>query len=609
MGQAISNIVTSLCSDTGQDEFQIPSRTHIFPQRPGPQLIPTPLNWSRGSDSFTHSGTNSVPKQIVGNPPPGSDPDRDSSLQTREVIQLGLGHGHLVNVVIRDESDSVSQLGQDPTQRWSRGLDSFTLSGTNSVQNRIVWNPPPGSDSDGDSSSQTREVSQLGHGHLVTRDLSDSVSQLSRDPVISSPKWLEEFLGESSITIGANTIEVSEVLKEVRERDEERDTFPIPIPNTELVQIPLSSSHGSDLIADLVTHSVLIHPPGLDPVRYSTSLSSELDSVSQLHRDPVISSPKWLEEFLGKSSITVGADTIEVSKVLKEVRERDEKRDTFPIPIPNPELLQIPLSSSHDSDLIANLVTHSVLIPPPGSDPVRYSTSPSSELDSVSQLRRDPVINSPKWLEEFLGNHQSLLVPLTIKVSKVLKEVRERDEERDTFPIPIPNPELLQIPLSSSHDSNLIADVVTHSVSIPPPGSDPVRYSTSPSSESDSMSQHRRDPAITLPKWLDVFLIDSSITVLEENEEVMHEVLREEREREEERGGGAKVGRVERWMKYYSSFQKILLVGEGDFSFSACLAVAFGCARNIIATSLDSRGKTNKTRLAKLILENYVKNS
>ncbi|XP_057500819.1 uncharacterized protein At4g26485-like [Actinidia eriantha] len=48
--------------------------------------------------------------------------------------------------------------------------------------------------------------------------------------------------------------------------------------------------------------------------------------------------------------------------------------------------------------------------------------------------------------------------------------------------------------------------------------------------------------------------------------------------------------RVERWMKHYSSFQKILLVGEGDFSFSACLAVAFGCAHNMIATSLDSRG-------------------
>ena len=27
----------------------------------------------------------------------------------------------------------------------------------------------------------------------------------------------------------------------------------------------------------------------------------------------------------------------------------------------------------------------------------------------------------------------------------------------------------------------------------------------------------------------------------------------------------------ERWLKHYSSHQKILLVGEGDFSFAACL--------------------------------------
>ncbi|GAB2293081.1 hypothetical protein Dimus_027296 [Dionaea muscipula] len=38
----------------------------------------------------------------------------------------------------------------------------------------------------------------------------------------------------------------------------------------------------------------------------------------------------------------------------------------------------------------------------------------------------------------------------------------------------------------------------------------------------------------------------------------------------------------------YTSSQKILLVGEGDFSFSACLAEAFGSATNLVATSLDS---------------------
>ncbi|KAH9607660.1 hypothetical protein KSS87_011629 [Heliosperma pusillum] len=39
----------------------------------------------------------------------------------------------------------------------------------------------------------------------------------------------------------------------------------------------------------------------------------------------------------------------------------------------------------------------------------------------------------------------------------------------------------------------------------------------------------------------------------------------------------------------YSSIQKILLVGEGDFSFSTSLAKAFGSASNMIATSLNSQ--------------------
>ncbi|MCO5568543.1 hypothetical protein L7F22_022242 [Adiantum nelumboides] len=46
---------------------------------------------------------------------------------------------------------------------------------------------------------------------------------------------------------------------------------------------------------------------------------------------------------------------------------------------------------------------------------------------------------------------------------------------------------------------------------------------------------------------------------------------------------------AERRLMHYSSLQKILLVGEGDFSFSNSLASFFGDARNMIATSLDSQ--------------------
>ncbi|KAL2564202.1 hypothetical protein AAZV13_19G029300 [Glycine max] len=45
----------------------------------------------------------------------------------------------------------------------------------------------------------------------------------------------------------------------------------------------------------------------------------------------------------------------------------------------------------------------------------------------------------------------------------------------------------------------------------------------------------------------------------------------------------------EKRITLYRSSDEILLVGEGDFSFSLCLARAFGTAKNMVATSLDSR--------------------
>nr|XP_043621497.1 uncharacterized protein LOC122593190 [Erigeron canadensis] len=60
-----------------------------------------------------------------------------------------------------------------------------------------------------------------------------------------------------------------------------------------------------------------------------------------------------------------------------------------------------------------------------------------------------------------------------------------------------------------------------------------------------------------------------------------------------------------KWLKHYSSDHRILLVGEGDFSFSRSLAMTFGDASNIVATSLDSCDVViKKYKGAKTNLEN-----
>ncbi|KAJ0081670.1 hypothetical protein Patl1_09650 [Pistacia atlantica] len=71
-----------------------------------------------------------------------------------------------------------------------------------------------------------------------------------------------------------------------------------------------------------------------------------------------------------------------------------------------------------------------------------------------------------------------------------------------------------------------------------------------------------------------------NMDLVEEDE--YYETTDEEDEEEEEE-------EEEKWRKHYSSKHRILLVGEGDFSFSLCLAREFGSAHNMVATSLDTQ--------------------
>ncbi|KAK9268513.1 hypothetical protein L1049_000266 [Liquidambar formosana] len=77
---------------------------------------------------------------------------------------------------------------------------------------------------------------------------------------------------------------------------------------------------------------------------------------------------------------------------------------------------------------------------------------------------------------------------------------------------------------------------------------------------------------------------------------------------EEKKIVSKEVVKKERWIQHYSSSHKILLVGEGDFSFSASLAAAFGSATNMVPTSLDSRDVVIRNyNKAKSNLENLEK--
>ncbi|CAL5073746.1 unnamed protein product [Urochloa decumbens] len=98
------------------------------------------------------------------------------------------------------------------------------------------------------------------------------------------------------------------------------------------------------------------------------------------------------------------------------------------------------------------------------------------------------------------------------------------------------------------------------------------------------------------------------ITVEGEEEEGHKAEGKEEAAAEEEEGHKAEDKKeaaeeeeedeVEKRVGHYSSGQHILIVGDGDFSFSLVLATAFGSGANLVATSLDTyealKGKYSK---------------
>ncbi|XP_074303422.1 uncharacterized protein At4g26485-like isoform X2 [Silene latifolia] len=84
----------------------------------------------------------------------------------------------------------------------------------------------------------------------------------------------------------------------------------------------------------------------------------------------------------------------------------------------------------------------------------------------------------------------------------------------------------------------------------------------------------------------------------EEEEEVVEKVIQVVTEGDVSTQVSTGSGETLGWIGPYTSKQRILIVGDGDFSFSASLAVAFGSASNMIATSLNRQG---------FLIKNYSK--
>jgi 25S rRNA (uracil2634-N3)-methyltransferase len=91
----------------------------------------------------------------------------------------------------------------------------------------------------------------------------------------------------------------------------------------------------------------------------------------------------------------------------------------------------------------------------------------------------------------------------------------------------------------------------------------------------------------------------------EEEEEEEEADTAVEAETKDEEGDAGDDEEGEKLLGCYSSTQNILLVGDGDFSFSLALATAFRSGTNIVATSLDTYGSSRFLLLA--LARNCVK--